>query len=134
MQQAKVIPLKANTGASTLTLMDECTLQIFFFPNQKIGAFEITEMLNSIKKIGNGKKFKSMVIVGENSWPDMEAVRLCCSTQGSKHKVATAFVIKNAAQRIVGKLLMSIAKPKKPTRFFSNEELADNWLQSLSEN
>ena len=80
------------------------------------------------------EKYKNIVHIGASAWPDTAAMKLCCSVEGSLHKIATAFVIENTIQRVAGKLLTNLMKPQKPTKFFASKEQAENWLQGLEAN
>jgi hypothetical protein len=117
-------------SAATLRLREYCILEIDFLPNQKIELYDINQLLNAVYKIGNGKQFKSVVNMGEFTWPDIEAMRLCCSTKGSMHKIATAFVVSNLTKRIISSFLVNLLKPQKPNPVFflfrTRRKLAEN--------
>jgi len=133
--QATEIPIKGFISKTlTLNLREDSILEVDFLPNQRIEAYDIDQMLRAVYKIGNGKKFKNLVAVGEGTWLDTQAMKLYCSTEGSLHKTATAFVIENAGQRIVRKFLMTLMKPKNPTKFFASKQQAENWLIDVQEN
>ena len=118
----------------SLNLREDSILEVDFLPNQRVEVYDIHQMLRSIHKMGSGKKYKSIVHVGESTWPDTAAMKLCCSVEGSLHKIAAAFVIENTIQRVAGKLLTNLMKPQKPTKFFASKEQAENWLQGLEAN
>ena len=121
-------------SAVTLNLREDSILEVNFLPNQRVEVYDINQMLRSIHKMGSGKKYKNIVHVGEATWPDAAAMKLCCGIEGSLHKIATAFVIENTIQRVAGKLLTNLMNPQKPTRFFASKEEAEMWLQSIEEN
>jgi hypothetical protein len=123
-----------KTNTLTLRLRDDSVLEVDFLPNQTIEAYDINQMLRAVCKISNGKKFKNLVAVGASTRVDMEAMKLCCGIEGSRHKIATAFVIKKTTQRVMGQILTSLFRPKNPTRFFASRLQAENWLESLHEN
>jgi hypothetical protein len=127
----EVLVTEFKTKALKLNLREDFILEIDFLPNQIIDVYDINQMLRGIYKIGNGRKFKNIVMVGERTWPNINAMKLCCGVEGSRCKIATAFVIENAMQRTAGQFLMNLMNPQKPTRFFANKEQAESWLEKI---
>jgi hypothetical protein len=128
-----VTPIKSiKTSISTIELMENNVLQISINSNAVVLAEHITELSDACYKIGNGKKFNRLIIFGEYTMVDLDAMKLSSTLDGNK-EIAEAYVIKSMAQHILGNFYMHVIKPANPTKFFTDETEAQNWLQSLDE-
>jgi hypothetical protein len=130
----KTLNREFKTNTLTLNLRDDSVLEVDFLPNQRIEVYDINQMLRAVGKISNGKKFKNLVAVDKSAWVDMEAMKLYCGIESSRHKIATAFVMEKTTQRVAGIILTSLFRPKNPTKFFASKQQAENWLQSINGN
>ena len=120
-----------KTRNSTVQLTEDDLLRINFDANTLILAEDVHELLDITHKMGHGRKFKKLITLGEYTSADLAAIRLAGSEEGCKYKIAEAYVIKGLAQRILVNFYMSVIKPLNPTKFFTNETDAQNWLLSL---
>ena len=125
------IPQTIKTRISTVQLTNNNLLQINFDSNATISTEDVYELLDATYKMGNGKKFKKLIILGEYTLADVEAMKLATTPEGSKYQIAEAFVIKSTAQRILSIFFMHVLKPLNPTKFFACELEAQNWLLNL---
>jgi hypothetical protein len=121
-----------KTRISTLKIREDGVLQIDIASDETFEEFDMQELLTGVCKLGGGKQFKILVAVGENTLANIEAMKLCCSPYGCKYKIATAFVIHNFAQRLLGSFYMYTLKPKTPTKFFTSKEQAEDWLKNVA--
>jgi len=120
-----------KTRISTVELMENNLLQINVDSNAIILAEDIAELSDAYYKIGNGKKFKKLIIFGDYTLVDLDAMKLSSTIEGSKYEIAEAYVIKSMAQHILGNFYLHVIKPLNPTKFFTNQTEAQNWLLSL---
>ena len=121
-----------KTRISTLNIREDNILQIDVAGDENFEEFDMQELLNAVYKLGGGKQFKSLVVVGEHTLANVDAMKLCCSPAGSRYKKATAFVIHGFAQRLLGNFYMYTLKPSIPTKFFTNKEQAETWLKNVA--
>ncbi|HXB40540.1 MAG TPA: hypothetical protein VNZ49_08355 [Bacteroidia bacterium] len=121
-----------KTRIATLNIREDDVLQIDVASNENFEELDMQELLNAVYKLGGGKQFKSLVVVGENTLTNVEAMKLCCSPVGCRYKKATAFVINGVAQRLLGSFYMYTLKPSTPTKFFTDKEQAEIWLKNVS--
>lgn len=124
-----VLTNSIKTKISTVFLREDGILQININPDCEFITFDFNELMAAAKTIGNGKKFLNLIIVGKNTLADHDSRIASCSKEGALYKLADAFVISSLAQKIIANFYMKVNKPYVPTRFFSNEEDAVNWLK-----
>lgn len=120
-----------KTRISTVQATEDNILHISIEPNSTISVEDIKELLDATDKIGNGQKFKKLITLGEYTLADLDAIKLASSSEGSKYKIAEAFVVKGLAQCILVNFYMHVIKPLTPVKLFNNETDAQNWLLSL---
>jgi len=120
-----------KTRISTVQLMENGLLHINIEPNSVILAEDVHELLEVVYKIGGGKKFKKLITLGEYTLADLETMKLSANEEGSKYKIAEAYVVKGMAQCMLISFYMYIIKPSNPAKFFTNETDAQNWLLSI---
>ncbi|HRE75153.1 MAG TPA: hypothetical protein PK798_08550 [Flavobacteriales bacterium] len=80
---------------------------------------------------GGGKKYPNLIVMGFHSSADHTARAFSASEESQAYRKADAFVISSLAQRIIANFYIKVQRPKVPTRFFNNEELALNWLRTF---
>lgn len=122
-----------KTRISTIFLRKDDILQLDIESDQYFDVNDCHELINAAEKIGNGKRFLNLIIVGNHTLPDHDARVLSCSEEGSRYKSADAFVIHSLAQSIIANFYMKINKPFVPTRFFRNADEAVKWLEQFKE-
>lgn len=116
---------------SKVALRSDGIIDILIKPNELFVASDYMDLMDAVYKIGKGKKFLHLIRVGEETTVDHEGRVLSTSIEGSKYKIADAFVIKSFTQKLIGNFYMNFHKPVVPTHFFNSEEEAISWLKSL---
>lgn len=89
------------------------------------------EIHNVKERVSGGKKIPNLVLMGKHSTADKEGRAFSVSEKGSRFRNADAFVITSLAQKIVANFYLKIEKPSVPTRFFTKEEEAVEWLSQF---
>lgn len=97
----------------------------------QLSAENILEYREAKEKLGGGKPFPNLVLMGAFSAADATAMRTSASNEMRKLRVADAFVIDSLAQRILGNFYLKFSKPQFPTRLFNSKEEALKWLSSF---
>src|ERR1700758_3059700 len=115
-----------NTRVSSVKLTEDNLILIDVKPNESFEQDDVVELINAVYKLGNGKQYKHLITVGEYTMADIQALKLCSSQEGSKYKLAAAFVISTLAQRMLGNFCLNVIRPVKPTKFFTDREEAEN--------
>ncbi len=86
------------------------------------------QIVDAIKRIGEGKPYPNLVVVGKDASVDSEARAFAASEEGNIYTVADAVVIHSFAQQLVGNFYIRFNKPIRPTRLFNSEARAIQWL------
>ena len=120
-----------ETRITSLYVREDGVLVLDIKPNQVFSKRDAEEVIAAAYAIGKGKKFKNLILVGEHSIADIEAVKLSCSDAGSVYKLADAFVINSLPQKLIANFYMKVVKPVTPTRFFTTREEAEKWLAEV---
>lgn len=123
---------KIEGRITTLYVREDDVLVLDIKPNQVFNVSDVHEAIAAAKEFGGGKKFRNLILVGEHSIADIEAVKLSCSEAGSIYKLADAFVISSFPQKLIANFYMKVVKPVTPTRFFTKREDAEKWLIEIA--
>jgi len=119
---------KITTRISTVQLREDDVLLIDIKKDEAFGINDMWDLIEAARKIGNGKRFLNLIIVGAHTTPDESSRILSTSVEGSIYKIADAFVINSLSQVLVANFYMKFNKPYVPTRFFKNVKDAEKWL------
>lgn len=119
---------KITNRISTVQLREDDILVIEIRKDENFDVKDMWELIAAAKKIGNGRRFLNLIIVGAHTTPDEESRVLSTSEEGSIYKIADAFVITSLPQVLVANFYMKFNKPCVPTKFFKHVKDAENWL------
>ena len=116
---------------ATIALRSDNILHIDIKGDDLFVLSNVHEAMVAAYKIGKGKKFANLITIAPDCTADHDARALSTSAEGSKYKVADAFVIHSLAQKMVANFYMKFHKPVTPTKFFTSADDAINWLQAF---
>lgn len=122
----------ADLRICNLYLREDGILRIDIAEEEAFTLADAMEVVTAAGKLGNDKKMKNLIVVGNFTVPDNEAREYAASEEGSRYKIADAFVIHSLSQRIVGNFYLNFNKPVRPTKLFKSIEDAERWLESIS--
>lgn len=122
-----------QTRISKVYLREDDILQIDIDADKQFDKNDYQDLVDAARKIGMGRKFRNLIVVGEHTIPDAETRDISCSEIGSRFKIADAFVINSTVQAMIANVYMRIHQPFVPTRFFKNIEEAEKWLMQFEE-
>ncbi|HTA60954.1 MAG TPA: hypothetical protein VK835_00800, partial [Bacteroidia bacterium] len=100
-----------ETRITTMYLREDNVLVLDIKPNQVFSKHDAYEVIAAAGEIGKGKKFRNLILVGEHSIADIEAIKLSCSAAGCIYKIADAFVINSLPQKLIANFYMRVVKP-----------------------
>lgn len=123
-----------------------------FFRNEKFELFVLTSNIYKLKpKAGieldvndgyemrkqfliqsKGNKFAVLTDASNFFSTTSELRQLLSSKEFTDLRFATAIVTQSMASKIIGNFFIKVNKPATPTKLFSNENLAFDWLNNLS--
>ena len=92
---------------------------------------DVKEMTETLRRIGNGKVYPVLVTLKRYNPITKEASEYAASEEAGKYTSADAIVIQNFAMRIASNFYIKIFKPIRPTKMFSSEDKAIEWLKTL---
>lgn len=116
---------------STVELQGEDQLRIVIEAERRFGLEDFQELKQAAFELGQGRRFYNLIEVGALTVPDKETRKVSSSKEGSVYKLADAFVINSLPQKVIGNLMLRLNQPAVPTRFFSNVEEAQAWINKL---
>ena len=114
---------------ASVFLRDDGILQIDVASEQVFGLDDMKELIEAAEKIGQGKKFRNLIRVGTNTMPTPDAIEYSASEEGSVYKIADAFVINSVGQKLIGNFVLKVQKQTVPTRYFTKQDDAEEWLR-----
>lgn len=88
-------------------------------------------IVNTIKKLGNGIRYPLLVIYSDDNLFSKENREYVASNEISNYVKADALVMKSLALKIIGNFYLKFNKPARPTRMFVDAETAVQWLKGL---
>jgi hypothetical protein len=95
----------------------------------EVDVYEITEMLKYVEEFMGYVKHYAVVDFGSNVMSTTEARnKYAESNYIQTYRIADAFLVKSLGVRIVANFFIKITRPKTPTKLFTDEQAAINWL------
>lgn len=92
---------------------------------------DFRELTEAIGIIGKGAKYPVLLIVRDLYKISKEAIEYSASEIGSRYTLANAFILKSDAISIGSNNFIDIFDPVRPTKMFSSEDQAIQWLRTL---
>jgi len=117
---------------STLELTVDDILIIRCKEDYQFELQDVQEILLISGEITNGKKVPTLTIPGKYSQATKEALEFIFSPEATLYSSHDAFIAQSLSQKIVGNFYLKLKKPNIPTRLFTNEKLAIEWLMKKS--
>lgn len=122
---------KITFNETTVALRSDGIMVVEIEENVEVDPVLVKRIVNSIEKIGEGKRFPVLIFLGENTVPNAEAREYVATPESDPYAIAEAYVISSFTQKLVSNLYTSFNKPARPTRFFNSKELATEWLKTF---
>jgi len=120
-----------DIGASVLSLRSDGIMHISFKEHVTLNLKDAEEMVRAFGEMGDGKKFLLLFIAGTDSSVNTEARYYASSPEANRFTIASAFVVRNIAQKLLGNAYVTFNKPVTPTRIFTSETDAEEWLYTF---
>lgn len=92
---------------------------------------DVIEIVSAIEEIGKGKKFPLLIKTLKYTLPSPEARAYIATVESDPFASAEAYVIQSFSQKLVGNMYIKFNKPARPTRIFTSEEKAVEWLKAF---
>jgi len=110
-------------------LREDNIFQVNVFKNAHIDKAEVKIVVDAMLQLSNGVKLPAITFLGEFAEVSKDAREYTADPNKPTATTAIAFVINNMGHKIVGNFFLSVNKPLKPIRFFTDEKLALKWLE-----
>jgi hypothetical protein len=99
--------------------------------NIELDANDAIEIRSNFLSLSNGKKW-GVLVDAENFFSTTSEFRqLSASKEYTDLRLALAIVTNSMATKIIGNFFIKVNKPASPTKLFSNEKQAFEWLKRL---
>ncbi len=121
--------IKFNYGK--VQLYESKLVRIEVFSGTIIGLAESKSMNDAIGTLSEGKECLILIVADEFAQFDRDTSDFSASEEGQRYTIADALVVKSLSQKILANFYLKFNKPAKPTRIFTNEKEAADWLLSL---
>ncbi len=122
---------KLNFDFYSVALCDDGLFYIHVEGNKEIDVQHVKEIVDAIEKLGKGKIYPLLMIVGEYTLPTPEARAYIATAESDPYASAEAYVVKSLSQKLVGNVFLSFNKPARPTKIFNSEDKAIEWLKTF---
>jgi hypothetical protein len=99
--------------------------------NTEIEVSHVKRIVETLGEIGGGKKYPLLIVSEEFTLPTSEARSYIAKAEADPYASAEAYIIKSFSQKLVGNVYLSLNKPGRPTRLFTDEEKAVEWLKTF---
>lgn len=90
---------------------------------------DVREMRKIYLKFSENKPFAILLDAVYDFTPTEEARKLLASKEYTELRIAAAFVTNSLANKLFGNFFIRFNRPATPTRMFTDEKTAFNWLQ-----
>ncbi len=130
MDEIKIIKT-IEMDATTVALRSDGILQINIKPNRTLQLKDGEEMVQAFAEMGGGKKFPLLFIAGDFALASSEARYYASGKEANQYTLASVFVVKNIAQKLMGNAYITFNKPITPTKILTSEDEAVKWLKTF---
>jgi hypothetical protein len=120
-----------NFNKASLAIRDDGLAVLRIDTNSEIEVAQVKMVNEALKQMGNGAKFPFLIVVREFTLPSAAARTYIAKADSIPYAKAEAYVIKSLSQRLVGNIYLNYYKPARPTRIFSSELRAVEWLKTF---
>lgn len=93
---------------------------------------DIKQMTEVAGQLGKGIKFPNLIIMPVYDNISFEVREYAASKERAVYSIADAFVISSMAMQLIGNFYLQFHKPFLPTKIFTDESKAINWLTQFT--
>lgn len=114
-----------------VTLRSDGVVEFFLKHNHTVNLQDAKAIVEATEKIGKGKKFPLLITAGKFALVDTEVRYYASSPEANRFTIASAIVVSNLAQKLLGNAYIKFNKPPTPTQLFTSEKEALKWLYTF---
>ncbi len=121
----------AQLSTMQVSLRDDGLLQVIISPGTHTSLELAKDCVEAMGKVGGGLAYPVLVIAGKETTVSTDAMEFLSKPASDPYAKASAYLIFSISQKLLGNFYLNFNKPVKPTRMFTSEELAVEWLYSF---
>ena len=126
---------KISLPHAELVFNDDHILRIKMNHSEEMDLVEMKELVDSVNAISEGKPFCCLADVRNSVGSSTnEARQYAADHSYPSNKIADAIVISSLAKKLMANFYIQFNKPKSPTRIFTSENEALEWLNGILKN
>jgi hypothetical protein len=114
---------------ASVSLREDDIIQTTIHAEQELHVDDVKEIIALIGVLGGERMLPQLIVAGDLSGPDLNAMKYIASEGSSPCAIAEAYVIRSLSQKILARFYMNFNKPARPTRMFGKEAEAVIWLK-----
>ena len=118
-----------ETSFSTIALGIDGICRVVLKPNIVVGLPEMKENLAILTELLDGKSAPMLIDMRKIKTSTREAREFAAGPEYTRVMSALAMLSAAVVGTVLGNLFINFSKPRFPTRLFSNEEQAIDWLK-----
>lgn len=119
---------------ASLHIRNDGILHIHIKPGADLALNDAVEIVETMGKIGNGKKFPVLIDAGDFVQVDEEVRLFSASKESNIYTIADAIAYHSFAQKLVADFYVKHNQPTVPTKVFPDEPGAIEWLKTFLKN
>lgn len=122
---------KIITRSAEITLGNDGIVRKKFFNDMDLEAHHGEENLEAVKKLTGGKPYLVISDGRVNVRVSPEARAFAASETACMNRIAEAILVNSVATRLTANFYIKFNKPRTPTRVFTDEQKALEWLKNF---
>lgn len=123
----KIITRTAEVSYNSLTRI----LKISILEGSDVDLADAIQNYEATKALTKNDRYLVLVDGRVNLSISREARAFAAQAKNNNESIATALIITSTANKLIGNFYINVNKPHIPTRIFSSEEKAVEWLQGF---
>lgn len=120
-----------ETRTAKIWLGEDGMVRAVLSPNAQVTLADAKEHIEALVKVCEGKKRPILVDMSRTKSLDAEARAYYTVEEGPKIEQATALLVGSPVSKIIGSFALGLNKPVYPTKLFTSEDKAIEWLKGF---
>lgn len=123
--------LEVKTKSETMVLDPTGIAKCYVHTDYYLELEDARENLEKVKQLGNGKRVPVLVDIREAKGASQECRAYFASEEAAKIQSACALLVASPLSRLIGNFFIGLNKTKFPTKLFTDEPEAMDWLKQF---
>ncbi|HEY6160521.1 MAG TPA: hypothetical protein VI112_04840 [Bacteroidia bacterium] len=120
-----------DLGFCSVTLRPDGIIHTHFFSAMKIELEHVMKINEACGELTRGAKVPMFIDGDEQTIPSESAMRYVSQKNSNPYALAEAYILKSLAQKLIADLYLRFNRPGRPTRMFTKEGEALQWLREF---